>query len=93
MSIPEENELRELFYNEALLHGLSESGCYNYFLACRKMWNKLEKHPRKITNDELKDYFIGYLKSNPAKNSVQVTKSAFKFLYHCVLNEELSSDN
>ena len=63
MSIKEENELRELIYNEALLRGLSESCRYNYFLSCRKMWNELGKHPREINNDELQNYLIEYLKA------------------------------
>ncbi len=90
MSIQEENELRELIYNEALLRGLSESCRYNYFLSCRKMWNELDKHPREINNDELQNYLIEYLKGGPAKSSVQAKKAALNFLYHKVLNEERS---
>ena len=88
MGIPEENELRELFYNKALLHGLSKNSCYGYYLSCRKMWNRFNKHPQKVTNDELENYFIEYLKGNPAKNSLRVTSAAFKFLFEVVLGEK-----
>ncbi|NQZ56237.1 MAG: tyrosine-type recombinase/integrase [Lentisphaeraceae bacterium] len=88
MSISEENELRDLFFNEAPIYGLSESTCYNYFLNCRKMWNAFNKHPREITNDELKNYFIEYIKTKPAKNSLHVTKAALNFMYRSLLGQE-----
>ena len=88
MSIPEEQALREQIFNEASLRGFKKGTSYSYFLYCRQMWNCVGKEPREINNEELHEYLVNYLKSEPAKGTIRVVKSALNFLYHIVLKDD-----
>jgi integrase/recombinase XerD len=87
------NELRpktaiaRRFLEDLQLHGLAESTQGQYMRAVRLLADHFGKSPDKITEEELRDYFL-YVKNGKkwSRSSCTIALSAIKFFYQHTLN-------
>ncbi|NIT59120.1 MAG: tyrosine-type recombinase/integrase [Aliifodinibius sp.] len=81
-------ELRRRMIEDMKLHGFSQRTQETYLYAVSKLARHFKKSPERITNQELREYFL-YHKDRYARNTTTIALCGIKFFYEKTLQKQM----